>query len=66
VLNAYKKSDDSDALFYDLHIWIGKESSQDEYGTAAYKMVEADDALGGAAVQHRQVQDHEGSVRLHI
>jgi gelsolin len=61
VLNAYKKPD-SDAIFYDIHIWIGTESSQDEYGTAAYKMVELDDALGGAAIQHRQVKGHESAV----
>jgi gelsolin len=58
VLNSYTRGD-SDALFHDVHIWIGSESSQDEYGTAAYKMVEADDFLGGAAIQHRQVQGHE-------
>ena len=29
-------------LKYDLHFWIGQYSSQDEYGTAAYKTVELD------------------------
>lgn len=58
VLNSYKRPD-SDALKHDVHIWIGSESSQDEYGTAAYKMVEADEFLGGAAIQHRQTQGHE-------
>jgi gelsolin len=48
-----------DKLYHDLYIWIGAESSQDEYGTAAYKMVEADDYSGGIAVQHREVQEHE-------
>lgn len=48
-----------DKLNHDLHIWIGSESSQDEYGTAAYKMVEADDYVGGIAVQHREVEGHE-------
>lgn len=62
VLNSYKKGD-SDGLAHDIHIWIGSESSQDEYGTAAYKMVEADDFLGGAAIQHREIQSHESSVR---
>ncbi|KAG7371288.1 gelosin/severin like protein [Nitzschia inconspicua] len=56
VLNTYKQGD---ALKHDIHIWIGSESSQDEYGTAAYKMVEADEFLGGAPVQHRQVEGSE-------
>jgi len=58
VLHTHKKGT-SEALHHDIHMWIGGESSQDEYGTAAYKMVEADDFLGGVPVQHRQVQGHE-------
>jgi len=56
VLNSYLIED---RLYRDLYIWIGAESSQDEYGTAAYKMVEADDFFGGTPVQHREVQGHE-------
>ena len=33
-------------LKYDLHFWIGQYSSQDEYGTAAYKTVELDTLVG--------------------
>jgi len=58
ILNSYRKGT-AQALLHDIHIWIGQESSQDEYGTAAYKMVEADEYLGGVAVQHRQIQGHE-------
>jgi gelsolin len=58
VLKTYKV-DGSESLKHDIHIWIGNESSQDEYGTAAYKMVEADEYLGGTPVQHRQVQGRE-------
>ncbi|XP_077218177.1 villin-2-like [Tasmannia lanceolata] len=47
------------AYLYDVHFWIGKETSQDEAGTAAIKTVELDAALGGRAVQHRELQGHE-------
>ena len=53
------KVDGSDALKHDIHIWIGSESTADEYGTAAYKMVECDEYLGGVPVQHRQVEGKE-------
>uniref|UniRef100_K1PKS0 Severin n=1 Tax=Magallana gigas TaxID=29159 RepID=K1PKS0_MAGGI len=50
----YKK-EDSDALLYDVHFWIGKYSTQDEYATAAYKTVELDTYLDDAPVQHREI-----------
>jgi gelsolin len=58
VLNTYKRGD-SPKLLHDIHFWIGSESTQDEYGTAAYKTVECDDKLGGAPVQHREVEGNE-------
>eukprot|EP00055_Hartaetosiga_balthica_P018479 m.134501 g.134501 ORF g.134501 m.134501 type:complete len:825 (+) comp9619_c0_seq1:71-2545(+) len=58
ILHAYNKNGNG-AIMYDIHFWIGSQSSQDEYGTAAYKTVELDDFLGGLASQFREVQDHE-------
>lgn len=39
----YKKTPDSMSLSYDLHFWLGEDTTQDEAGTAAYKTVELDD-----------------------
>ncbi|XP_010504669.1 PREDICTED: villin-3 [Camelina sativa] len=47
------------AYLFDIHFWIGKDTSQDEAGTAAVKTVELDAALGGRAVQYREIQGHE-------
>ncbi|MFS7944531.1 putative villin headpiece, villin/Gelsolin, ADF-H/Gelsolin-like domain superfamily [Helianthus anomalus] len=49
----------SGALRQDIHYWLGKDTSQDEAGAAALKTIELDAALGGRAVQYREVQGHE-------
>ncbi|KAF8733142.1 hypothetical protein HU200_015515 [Digitaria exilis] len=47
------------SLRHDIHYWIGKDTSQDEAGTAAILTVELDAALGGRAVQYREIQGNE-------
>ncbi|BFZ08113.1 hypothetical protein BsWGS_11152 [Bradybaena similaris] len=61
ILNTYKVEGE-DELKYDVHFWIGKESTQDEYGTAAYKTVELDTFLNDAPIQHREVEGHESEL----
>jgi len=56
VLNAYKEEDKT---LYNVHFWLGSETTQDEAGTAAYKTVEIDDLLGDLPVQYREVEGHE-------
>lgn len=62
VMRTYKKTPDAKKLSYDIHFWLGKECTQDEQGTAAYKTVELDDFLDQEPVQHREVQDHESDM----
>jgi len=61
ILNTYQE-EGSDELLYDVHFWIGKHSTQDEYGTAAYKTVELDTLLDDRAIQHREVMGAESDL----
>ena len=49
----------SEKLCWDIHFWLGENTSLDEQGTAAYKTVELDDLMGGAPVQHRECMNYE-------
>lgn len=49
-------------LLYDVHFWIGRNSTQDEYGTAAYKTVELDTYHDDKPIQHREVEGNESNL----
>eukprot|EP01125_Pyxidicula_operculata_P018879 TRINITY_DN676_c0_g6_i1.p1 TRINITY_DN676_c0_g6~~TRINITY_DN676_c0_g6_i1.p1 ORF type:complete len:1235 (-),score=418.69 TRINITY_DN676_c0_g6_i1:44-3748(-) len=44
---------------HEIYYWLGSESTQDETGTAALKVIELNEKLGGMCVQYREVQFHE-------
>ncbi|XP_046668333.1 gelsolin, cytoplasmic isoform X2 [Homalodisca vitripennis] len=54
-----KKDKKSNTFSWDIHFWLGNQTSQDEAGAAAILSVDLDDGLGGGPVQHREVQEHE-------
>lgn len=47
------------SLTYDLHYWIGSQSSQDEQGAAAALTTQLDDYLRGLPTQHRECEGAE-------
>lgn len=49
----------SGSRHYDIHFWIGNDTSEDEAGAASIKSIELDAALGGRTVQYRELHGHE-------
>ena len=50
------EEEEKEKLIHDIFFWLGTHTTQDEAGTAAYKTVELDEFLHGAATQHRELQ----------
>lgn len=59
-----KEDEYKHTLSWDIHFWLGDETTQDESGTAAFLTVKLDDQLRGAAKQYREVQEHESELFL--
>ncbi|XP_038552284.1 advillin [Micropterus salmoides] len=49
------------SLRYNIHYWIGSQSTQDEQGAAAVYTIQLDEYLGSTPVQHREVQNYESN-----
>eukprot|EP00210_Caulerpa_lentillifera_P006663 g6366.t1 len=63
VLNVFEKSG---AKIFHIHFWLGKDTTKDESGTAAYLSASLDELLGGKPIQFREIQGEESDAFLQM
>lgn len=51
------KTTNKTSFQWNIHFWLGIDSSLDEMATAAIKAIQLDDYLGGRPVQYREVMN---------
>jgi len=61
-----KSDNEEDSLLFDIYIWVGSESTKDEYDAIVYKICELDGLLGNNAILHREVQHYESNTFLNL
>jgi len=62
VLNSHRIHELTQSLTHEIHFWIGKLSTPDKYGTAAYRTVDLYRHLHGLGKLHREVQEEESEM----
>jgi len=65
ILHTFKEKGEN-LLKHTIFFWLGKTTSIDEMGVAAYKTVELDDLLGGVPSQSREVEGEESHEFLNL
>ena len=64
IILSISKNEENNSLDYTAHMWVGKDSTCDETGTGAYKIVELDDYFNRQITLVYEEQDYESFIFL--
>ena len=64
IILSISKNEENNSLDYTAHMWVGKDSTCDETGTGAYKIVELDDYFNRQITLIYEEQDYETFIFL--